>query len=116
LLIFGVVKGRRDYGQICVLRGNLRLSLPFIEAWNKTGIEPSVDEFLVSNDLAKERQRRRDSANLVLVERAPQPINRFRARTAPNREFRNHRIVMNRNFRQPPHAAVDPDARAKRFP
>src|SRR5690242_2615966 len=114
-LMFGVVEGCGNDGQIGVLRGNLWLSLTLVEARNKTGIETSQDKLLVSHDLAEERQRRRDARNLVLVERAPQTVDRFRARASPNSELRDHRIVMNRNFRQTTHPAVDPHTRPEWF-
>ena len=68
-----------------------------------------------SHNFAKERERGRDARNFILIKRAPQTIDRFLARAAPNRKLRDHRIVVNRNFRKRRDAAVDPDPRARRL-
>src|SRR5262249_10532535 len=107
LLIFGVTKCRRNDRQICVFRGNLWLTATFVKTRNETGIEPRRNELFIPHDLAKERQRRRDAADFVFIQRAPQTIDRFITSASPNSELRDHRVVMNRHLRQSPHTAVD---------
>src|SRR6266852_863434 len=84
-----VSDSRRDDRDVLPQAGSLRsarrmrallCALPaLVETRNETRVEAAGDEFFVTHKLAKERQRRLDSAYRVLIQRAPQSIRRFRA-------------------------------------
>src|SRR6266581_3765819 len=71
---------------------------PFVEARNESGIEMPGDEFFVAHDLTKERQRRLNATHCVFIQGAPHSIDGLCPRASPNRELRNHRIVVNRHL------------------
>jgi hypothetical protein len=53
-----------------LLRRINRRRVTFVEARNKTRVETSGDELFIVDDVTEERQRRRNTSDLVLVERA----------------------------------------------
>src|SRR5262249_21895020 len=81
-----------------------------VETSDEARVELSGHKLLVLGNFSEERQISRDSRNFILIKRAPQTLDCLLTRAAPNRELRNHRIVVNRNFGKPRDAAVDPDA------
>ena len=77
----------------------MRALLPaFVEACDESSVKPTGDEFFIAHNLAKERQRRFDSSDGILVQRTAQSTNRFLTRSPPGCQFGNHWVVMNRNF------------------
>src|SRR5687767_11075875 len=88
-LVFYVMKRGRNDSQVLIFDRALRLDTAFVESRNKPGVESCSNKLLVPHNLAEERQRRRDSRNLVLVERASQPVNCLLTCAAPDSEFRN---------------------------
>src|ERR1044072_8270246 len=112
--MFGIMKCGHDRCKILILDRDLGFMMPPVEARNETGIESCRDKVLVTYDLTKERERDRDSTDFIFSECAPQTIDRFGARASPHRKLRDHRIVVNRNFRQTTYAAVHAYCRAGR--
>src|SRR5260370_28064160 len=85
---------------------------PLVEARNESGVEMSGNELFVAHDLTKEGQRRLDSAHRVFIERAPNSIDGLGARASPHGEFRNHRVVVDRDFVAGDDATVVANSRA----
>src|ERR1041385_6018381 len=113
-----VTERGRDHCEIAFDRTNLfgsRSSASLIETSDEARVEMSGHELLVLGNFAEEWQVGRDSRNFILVKRAPQTLDRLVARTPPNRNLRDHRIVVNRNFRMRRDPTVDPDPRTRRF-
>src|SRR5713226_7567028 len=99
-----VSKRRRDDGHILLQAGSLHsvgktrtLLAAFVETCNESRFQTSGDEFFVAHDLAKEGQRRLNSAHCVFIEGPAHSIDSLRARASPDCEFRNHRIVVDRD-------------------
>src|SRR5260370_20816048 len=82
------------------------LTPPFVKARDEPGIQTSVNELFIAHNLAKERQRRLDAGNGILVQRAPQAVDSFGASASPGGEFVNHRVVVKRDLSTPPRTAA----------
>ena len=115
------MKSRRNHsdvafsGFVCTtfdVDGNHTLPATILKARNKAGIQTTLYELGISHNRAKERKRRFDSFDVILVERTTQPVNGLFARPTPGREFRNQGVIVNRHFRICADAAVVPNARA----
>src|SRR5947209_16127782 len=63
-----------------------------VEAGDEACVEPCGDKFFIADDGTKERERRLDAADRVLVKRAPQTSKRLSARAPPDGELRDQRI------------------------
>ena len=94
------MKSRGNQGhifQLC-LRLSVRRRLAFasfLKSSDKTGVEFAADKFRVANDLAKEWQRRFNSADVVFIEGPSQAIDCFSAVASLGSKFRDHRVVVN---------------------
>src|SRR6476660_781815 len=77
-----------------------RLALTaLVETRYESGIKSSFDEVAIAHNLAKEGKRGLNAAHFIFTKSTAQTIDRFFTCSSPGREFGNHRIVMNRNFR-----------------
>src|ERR1051325_9498884 len=115
LLSQRIAQPRRDGYQVTFdLTRHLRIFCrrsTLVETSNEPGIEMSRHELFISDNLAEKRQCRRNSQNLILIERALQTFDRLLSRAAPNRELGDHRIVVNGDFGKARDTTVNSDTR-----
>ena len=61
--------------------------LSFLKSRYETRVEPAGDELGIADNLAKERQGRLDASDMILIECASKPVDRFFSRSSPCRKF-----------------------------